>query len=1252
MSDPCTCGGACGCGCCEGTAAVTPVASANRPGLDAIAYRVGTFASFLETMKARLASADLPALAGLRTRETSDPAIALLDAWAVVADVLTFYQERIANEGYLRTATESRSLFELARLVGYRPRPGVAASVYLAYKLQEKQQAAAPASAAAPVSASLDEPETLIPAGARAQSVPGPGELPQSFETSADLVARAAWNALQVRLTRPQLPDRLTVLAGILLRIDGDGTQLTTTVFLDDPGNAAHDTRQLPAVLPFELSFALQPPASPDAVQVTVAGTAVAAGAPFQLKVTVTLRRLAVAIDLDGKGTLAVVDLGPDAATLATAIAPSPSSTGGYLVAVLLSRRADLYLAGTATRLAAGDPLLIATGALPLVTLLRVLDVEPDPAHDRTLAGVAAWFLPSPQAVVQGQLARALPPAAPASPAAPPAGGVPIVAPAGAAAAAADLSAVLASLGKLPRPQPRGDLDLVRDLQQLLAPGADLPLRLLTVTRPEFAGSLYAALANLPVAPAPALAVLALRVKARVFGANAPLELVRGTDGVIVGTREWRLRDDFMTIAQVDGTEGNPVREVHHEITLDETLADDHPLAKSNDGDVFVLRFPTNPEQVQVAISGLTADGMNAPVPVTLTYAFSMHPLAFAVTWAESPAPQGQLPTWSVTIQDGGGGAALTAGLSADSRTATVSRVTEDPRVVWLDAPYPQMLPGSWIVLERPSPLPSASGGSPLVIARAVSVSLRSRAEYGIAAPSTRIELDRDWLDLASDTFAVIRGTAVYAQSEPLPLAEAPIPDPVCGDTIELDGLYDGLNPGRWLIVAGERADLVAVDGQTSVPVPGVPAAEVVMLAGVEQGVARQPGAGGGGGPLPGEQTHTSLRLALPMAYCYRRDTLTVYGNVVAATHGESKAEVLGSGDAGQVLQQFALRATPLTWVAAPTPAGAASTLAVRVNDLLWHEAESLAAMGPVDRSYLTRSDDQGTTTVIFGDGVHGARLPTGSANVRAAYRAGIGKPGNVKAGQISQLVTRPLGVQGVVNPLPASGGADPDGRDQVRRNAPLAVTALDRLVSVQDYADFSLSFAGIGKASAARLPTPAGERVHVTIAGEDDIPILESSDLFQDLALALRRFGDPCQAVELALRARRLLVLSAEVELLPDFDWETVAPAVRGALLDGFGYRRRDLGQPAFLSEVYAAIQAVRGVALADVHVFDALVNSIDPGDLAKQLVELRTRQPRSCVAARLARVDAATGAILPAELVYLSPDVPDTLVLEERQP
>jgi hypothetical protein len=132
------------CGCCTGIATMTPASIENRPGLAALRYRVGTHGRFFASMKARLPMIEVVApgkdnqtlesfrpLQALTTRDPADPAIAMLDAWATVADVLTFYQERIANEGYVRTATERRSLVELSRLVGYAPRAGVSSSVFV-----------------------------------------------------------------------------------------------------------------------------------------------------------------------------------------------------------------------------------------------------------------------------------------------------------------------------------------------------------------------------------------------------------------------------------------------------------------------------------------------------------------------------------------------------------------------------------------------------------------------------------------------------------------------------------------------------------------------------------------------------------------------------------------------------------------------------------------------------------------------------------------------------------------------------------------------------------------------------------------------------------------------------------------------------------------------------------------------------------------------------------------------------------------
>jgi hypothetical protein len=171
----------------------------NRPGLPQVAYRIGTQPEFLARMKWRIqrqtvvdpdTGVALQPLAGLRTRETRDPTIALMDSFAATLDVLSFYTERIANEGYLGTATQRRSMVELGRMIGYEPSPGVAASVHLRFTVEAS-----------------DDPYRSIevPAGVQAMSVPqAKGELPQVFETIAPIVARAEWNAMPARTEHDQ----------------------------------------------------------------------------------------------------------------------------------------------------------------------------------------------------------------------------------------------------------------------------------------------------------------------------------------------------------------------------------------------------------------------------------------------------------------------------------------------------------------------------------------------------------------------------------------------------------------------------------------------------------------------------------------------------------------------------------------------------------------------------------------------------------------------------------------------------------------------------------------------------------------------------------------------------------------------------------------------------------------------------------------------------------------------------------------
>jgi uncharacterized phage protein gp47/JayE len=567
---------------------------------------------------------------------------------------------------------------------------------------------------------------------------------------------------------------------------------------------------------------------------------------------------------------------------------------------------------------------------------------------------------------------------------------------------------------------------------------------------------------------------------------------------------------------------------------------------------------------------------------------------------------------------------------------------------LYLDNEY-SIQPGTWVVIQKQdSTVPIVTQLIP------GNITTPSIAAYGLSGKTTRFDLGNIlWLDeddvSSPDGFSNVRGTVVYAQSEQLTLAEAPIvesigaklnqPDPKEENTtnrIELNGLYDGLESGRWVIISGERVDI-----------PGVKSSELVMLVGVEQTFK----------DLPNEKPHTTLILATAPAYSYKRETVTIYGNVVKATQGETRAEVLGSGNSSP-FQQFPLKQPPLTYLAAPTPIGAASTLEVRVNEVLWQETDSFVGLKPGDRHYILQTNDHSQTTVIFGNGETGARLPSGTENIKAVYRSGIGKGGNVKAEQISVLTTRPLGLKGVINPLPATGGSDRESRDRARRNIPLAVMALDRLVSTQDYADFSRTFAGIGKASAKELSNGRQQIVHVTIAGADDIPIDKSSDLYRNLLQALKQQGDPYQPIQLELRELMVLILVANIKILPDYLWEFVEPKIRATLLDTFSFERRELGQSLALSEMISTIQTVPGVDFVDVDIFDSIseteattIKSNNLPTLSAKLNDIADRegQPKQSVRVNLARSDANPKKIQPAQLAIFSPEIADTLILKE---
>jgi hypothetical protein len=474
-----------------------------------------------------------------------------------------------------------------------------------------------------------------------------------------------------------------------------------------------------------------------------------------------------------------------------------------------------------------------------------------------------------------------------------------------------------------------------------------------------------------------------------------------------------------------------------------------------------------------------------------------------------------------------------------------------------LDAAYPAIRAGSWTVLAMPFLF------GPLVDLFQVTQAQEGGEEnFGLSGKITLLKLDRQgylfWFGIGR------RGTTVFSQGERLTLAERPAPPTVGAgtETILLDRAVSALPAGRRLLISGiETATGAAVTEEATVD-----SVAAVTLSHLDPPI-----------------TVSQLTLVAGLQHTYRRDSVAILGNVAAATQGETVAEVLGAGDASKSYQSFTLRQPPLTFTRNDSsPTGAAATLEVRVNDLRWDTAPFFYGHGPAERIYTARLDDDGNSVVQFGDGIHGARLPSGQENVRATYRKGVGMAGNVKAGQLTTLLTRPLGLKGVLNPLPAVGGDDPEQRDAARDNAPLQVRTLDRVVSLLDYEDFARAYSGIAKALATWSWDGQVRGVFLTVAGPAGAPVTD--DVLAKLESAIRTAGDPF--VPLRLKSYRAATFRVRFKIKVDAasDKPAVLAGAVDRLRERFSFAARAFGQAVALAEVIATVQAAPGIVAVDV--------------------------------------------------------------------
>ena len=539
-----------------------------------------------------------------------------------------------------------------------------------------------------------------------------------------------------------------------------------------------------------------------------------------------------------------------------------------------------------------------------------------------------------------------------------------------------------------------------------------------------------------------------------------------------------------------------------------------------------------------------------------------------------------------------------TSSYSADWPDFTASARSPGVTIAWLDleSKVDDIAAGSLAVVAKGDfNHPSGGSGSTYVelyLVRATSEV--SRAQFALSGKVTRLELAGE--NFAAKFHGVPRELSVFAAAEELALTETPVDDAIAGDLLPLAVAADGLLPGRRIVVRGNGPD-------------GAP---IVHFASIDA--------------VTPQGRRCTLRLVEPLPAALARASVLVHANVALASHGETLTQILGSGSAAQAFARFELKQLPLTYRAAPTETGSAAEITLRVGDIAWAERPTLYAAAATDRAYTLEIDAAEKLWARFGDGVMGARLPSGQNNVRASDRKGLGAAGNVRADSLSQLASRPLGLKGVANPAPALGGTDAEPASAARRSMPLVTRTLGRVVSLLDYEDFARAYAGIAKAQAAVLALRGGRTIVVTVAAEQGALLNSASPVWINLLAALQAAGDPLVKVQLASAQLSTLQVGLKVRTDPAYDSALVLANVEAALRAAFAFDARALAQPVQQSEVIAAAHGVAGVVAVDL---DLLYGGSAP-----------TTQTAASLQGRLlasqARVGPA-GTALPAELLTL---------------
>ncbi len=250
-----------------------------------------------------------------------------------------------------------------------------------------------------------------------------------------------------------------------------------------------------------------------------------------------------------------------------------------------------------------------------------------------------------------------------------------------------------------------------------------------------------------------------------------------------------------------------------------------------------------------------------------------------------------------------------------------------------------------------------------------------------------------------------------------------------------------------------------------------------------------------------------------------------------------------------------------------------------------WTPRQDLLEDDATSPGFVVEVESSGAATLRFGDGVNG-RNPEQNTSFTASYRIGNGTAGNLGAESLTVFAAAP-GIASTTNPLPASGGTDPETNDEIRRRAPQAFQTQERTVTMPDYEALAESNPQLNQAVAT--PRWTGSWYTVFLAAEPrGGGGARPSTLEMSLQTNLERYRLAGQDLQLQSPWYVSLEIELQVQVDPNYFRGHVKQLLLAILGDGMLPDGRKglfypgsftLGQTVYLSPIYAAARSVAGV-------------------------------------------------------------------------